>query len=291
MASCLTNQFYNTNYVEPNVSNYPELKKFYDGDIFYYPSGFYKDPSKELIDYYIPFFNLSGLRLVTGHFSYGIHNYIQSETRYITLLRDPVERVISLYYHLLNTDIINKKVSLEQFLEGISDESWLVDLTKWYPVNPGFDENVIRNTSKCLVDNDQTRRISGIEPPFGQCNEAMFTKACQNIIKKFALVGLTEKFDETLLLLNHFYQWREQIYYSPRLVNKRKPKTDKIPKNLLLKIDQINCWDRKLYNFARDIFLQKIEESGPGFQKELNEFRISNKKYNMNNQNISDWNI
>src|SRR5687768_14239089 len=36
--------------------------------------------------------------LLQGHFPYGIHDYIPRPTQYITFLRDPVARVVSLYY-------------------------------------------------------------------------------------------------------------------------------------------------------------------------------------------------
>lgn len=38
----------------------------------------------------------ANLRIVTGHVHYGIHRYFSQECRYITLLRDPVQRVVSL---------------------------------------------------------------------------------------------------------------------------------------------------------------------------------------------------
>ncbi len=45
---------------------------------------------------------LERLRLVMGHISYGAHRRIPRTCRYASIVREPVERVLSLYYHYLN---------------------------------------------------------------------------------------------------------------------------------------------------------------------------------------------
>jgi hypothetical protein len=289
LASCLTDNYYNYEYVEAKVSQYERMQRFYEGDIFYYPEGFYKDPLKDLPAHMIPFLNQPDLRVVTGHFSYGIHKHIQAEAKYITILRDPVERVVSLYYHLLNTEIINKGISLELFLEGIPSDGWLVNLTDWFPVKPKFTENEIRECSRCMLDNDQTRRISGMEPPFGNCNESIFRLACQNIAERFILVGLTERFDESLLMLSHKLGW-EKVRYVPKLKNRAKPNLTALPQHLLSKIEQLNYWDRKLYEYASKLFENNIKALGPDFKDKISQFSQSNKKYIENNE-AKGWDI
>lgn len=291
LASCLTDNYYNKDYSEAKTFPYENLQKFYEGDIFYYPQGFYKDPLKTLPDHLISILNQPNLRVVTGHFSYGIHNYVQSESKYVTMLRDPVERVISLYYHLLTTNMIGKQVSLEQFLEGIPVDQWLLNLSDWYPVKLEIDEYEIRECSKRMVDNDQTRRVSGMEPPFGECDEAMFRQACQNITEGFTLVGLTEKFDESLLMLTHVLGWKREVHYVPKLKNKAKPHTKEIPAHLLEKIEELNHWDRKLYEFASERFDHTIKMLGPGFLEKVSQFSTTNKNFVETNDAARDWDI
>jgi len=40
---------------------------------------------------------------IAGHFHYGIHRHLKRECRYITIVRDPVERVVSLEAHIRRT--------------------------------------------------------------------------------------------------------------------------------------------------------------------------------------------
>ena len=96
-------------------------------------------------------------KLIMGHFSYGAHRLLAIEPKYITILREPISRVISLYYFLktqpnhplaayFNEGIsINEFVSLEitemtnnhmcRIIAGIAPEAgmnindeWLLDL-------------------------------------------------------------------------------------------------------------------------------------------------------------------
>ena len=41
------------------------------------------------------------IRLLTGHFEFGIHQWLPQTAVYFTLLRHPVERVLSYYYFIL----------------------------------------------------------------------------------------------------------------------------------------------------------------------------------------------
>ena len=39
------------------------------------------------------------ISLLIGHFAYGIHKELQGISRYVTMLRDPVDRVLSAYHY------------------------------------------------------------------------------------------------------------------------------------------------------------------------------------------------
>src|SRR2546426_12314755 len=43
------------------------------------------------------------LQLITGHLPYGIHEHLSQPFEYITILRNPVERMISHYYYVLRS--------------------------------------------------------------------------------------------------------------------------------------------------------------------------------------------
>src|SRR5688500_14297279 len=127
------------------------------------------------------------LRLFTGHVGYGLHALLPQAATYVTMLRDPVARVVSGYRYVQRTPehahhqaVVAGRMSLTDFVQS--------------------------GISKILVDNGQTRILSG-EPeaghaiPFGACTPELLARAQANLDKHFAWVGLLERFDESVLLL------------------------------------------------------------------------------------------
>ena len=64
--------------IEPNLSS---DRIFYNGNIKKIVPGLYRN-----------------YQLITGHFSYGMHFFSPKKVKYITFLREPIERAISFYY-------------------------------------------------------------------------------------------------------------------------------------------------------------------------------------------------
>ena len=68
------------------------------------------------------------LLVLKGHMAFGLHEWLPQPSTYITLLRHPVERAISHYYHILRTPhhthhptVVSRNMSLYDFAEaGVS---------------------------------------------------------------------------------------------------------------------------------------------------------------------------
>src|SRR5690606_18742995 len=128
--------------------------------------------------------------LIKGHMPFGVHEYLPNESTYITMLRDPVERVISHYdyvlrrtTHHLRARIIESNMDLEAYVtSGITHE----------------------------MDNGQVRLLSGHDDdlPFGACSELHLQQALRNLREHFSVVGLAERFDHSILLMQHALGWR-----------------------------------------------------------------------------------
>jgi hypothetical protein len=130
-----------------------------------------------------------------------------------------------------------------------------------------------------IVDNDQTRRISGVEPLFGQCRLEHLEQAKLNLEKHFAMVGLTNRFDESLLLIMRALKWDKDLYYVPELVNRSRPAIRDIPESVKNIIEEKNKYDRQLFQFASRRLDDKISAQEYSFTSELENFRSSNEKY------------
>lgn len=176
------------------------------------------------------------IKCISGHFYFGIHRYYTSRpTTYITILRDPIERIISHYYqvrrwkpHHLYRQVTEGNITLKEYVE---------------------------NKTTCELNNGQVRVLVGLDmnPPFGQCTGEMLAQAKENLKKHFAVVGISERFDEFLQLLGHKFGWEIPPYKNLNVSDNRK-KRDDIDRETLAVIEKYNQLDMELYRFARDLF-------------------------------------
>ena len=78
------------------------------------------------------------------------------------------------------------------------------------------------------LNNGQTRLLSGVEEVgapvigYGECPAEILEIAKENLAVHFAVVGITERFDETLILLKTALNWNS-IFYSRANVTRNRP--------------------------------------------------------------------
>ncbi len=175
------------------------------------------------------------VKCIAGHFAYGIHKFYQARPcSYITVLREPIDRVVSHYYyvlrrtdHYLHKQVTEKRISLKQYVEsGLSTE----------------------------MDNGQTRILAGIGQgaPFGKSSEAMLEKAREHL-NRCEAVGLTEDFNGFLELLAYKTGWKISGI-SEKNVTADRVQLHDLDKDTLDVIKHFNRFDRDLYAHACTLF-------------------------------------
>ncbi len=196
-------------------------------------------------------------RLIAGHFPFGLHEKLPGRARYFTVLRHPVDRTVSHYYfvkksvdHPLHQHVIGKDIDLISYITG----------------------KITAETT-----HDQVRRLSGLEP--AAAGETALARAKNNLESPiFAAAGLTERFDETLLLLKKRLGWKRYPLYRRQNITKKRPRIVEIDPGALQRIERANAWDMQLYRYASARFAQEIRA---GFvpPMELLVFRMLNRLY------------
>jgi len=202
----------------------------------------------------------SEIEVLKGHMYFGLHELLPQPSTYITILRDPVERVISHYYYILrnpSNELYNQVaaagMNLKDFvLSGLSLE----------------------------IDNGQTRLLSsfGAVVPYKHCSPEILESAKQNVKDHFSIIGFVERFDETLILLKRALKWKMPFYTKSNITQNRPFKAE-IPKDTLDVIEAYNQLDIQLYQFAQEIFKEQIRQHGFSFKKDLNTLRLANGIY------------
>lgn len=237
------------------------MRRYFDRDAVYRIDEF-RNAEKYSVEHFLSLSQeeRDKIKLLRGHLPFGMHAYFSHPCDYITILRDPVDRVVSEYSRLALWD---DRAHIKNFekLEGMSFHDFV-------------------NGNLAAVRNYQTRVLSGNW--VGQYEEATplgedALREAKNNLKKYCfVVGVTDKLDETIVVLAKAFGWRNPYYFERRNVAKR---TSDISPGDLEIIRDNNTLDSELYRFARELLEESIRSYGPNFQRDFRRFRLVNKVF------------
>ena len=195
---------------------------------------------------------------------FGIHRYLTQAT-YITILRNPADRVISEYYYICRDS-------------GHPAHSVVKELR--------FEDYINSGVLALQTENNQTRIISGVGGTYqilGRENlvsRSDLQRAKANIGKYYLVAGLFERFDETLVLLKRILGWRmRDIFYRRLNVGNNRSSVKNVAGHIINEIERYNELDFELYEYVHQQFASRIYCEGPSFARELLLFRFCNKIY------------
>lgn len=185
------------------------------------------------------------IKCTYGHHRFGIHNYFNQRFTYITMLRHPVERIISTYYFILE----NEKNQMHEKVKNLTFKEFIL--------SPDPDLRI-------QITNHQTRYVSGMKNPD-------LKLAISNIKQHFSVVGITELYNESLFLMKKKLDW-EDISYTKQNMTKNRIEKEEIPKKLIRIIEKNNRLDLQLYEYAKKKLLNNIAQLDQKSKADLNRF-------------------
>ena len=118
-------------------------------------------------------------------------------------------------------------------------------------------------------------------------HEIAISKAKGNLRQHFSIVGVTERFDETLILLKRTFGWADELLYYPKNVTPQRPLSASLPQSTIDAIKEANELDFQLYEFAKDMLDEAIASEGPSFSDELEKFKDLNNQSSAPGQTTS----
>jgi hypothetical protein len=217
------------------------------------------------------------IRFVADHIPLGLYRRnFPADTRYMTVLREPVDRVLSHYYfHALAGERKVRNVwarfeALDRHERERAPDEPFADL----PEDVGDPEGDVSLEAGLarripIYDNFQTRFLWGGESFFGDLPADALERAKENVAG-FAFVGVTERLDESIVLLGRMLGMGVMPYMR-RHVREKRPPLSETPARVRELIEEHNALDIELYRFARARFDELA--AGEGLEADVEELR------------------
>ena len=133
----------------------------------------------------------AAVRCIHGHLPFGVQAVLPPPVRCVTLLRDPVDRVVSAYHYALrrpevvpHRELVEGRVTLHEYVTGELSAD---------------------------VHDAQTRILGGDPGPRAGGRDVL-ERAMGNLAAHGVVVGLCERFDESALLCRRVLGWHDVRY-------------------------------------------------------------------------------
>ena len=178
------------------------------------------------------------LKLITGHTLWGAHYFVEAPFWYVTMLRDPIERVLSSFSYIrsLPSDFLYEEMH--------ASEMSLKDFLAW-------------KKSQFEVENQQTKLLAGVFNTKKACTKDVYEQAVEHL-EKYCLVGLTEHFAQSLTMFENILGLQHAEVPKRNVTHQRLRRTEINP-DLLEEIHRRNQYDLALYRKAEKLFTETLE--------------------------------
>ena len=207
------------------------------------------------------------LRLIMGHIGFGIHSELPGPSRYVTMLREPMDRLVSLFDYFRSGSFPAGTGAARQHDRLVAED---IDIDAY-----AFDVKHPR------WDNQMVRLLSGhTDTPFGRCDETMLQESLDNIEALFHGVLLQERMGPSMKALEAIVgralpslAGRQQREGRPwRILQRAKGEVrwhnatrgrralDEIEPAALERMRDLNRFDVELYRIAEERFESTVGE-------------------------------
>ena len=140
-----------------------------------------------------------------GHMLFGLHEILPQPATDIIVLREPIDRVMSAFY----------------FMRSYKLHPLVLEIPAREMDTRGF-------RSAFTKRNVQSKIVAGAEY-YSPCTEEIFEQAKENLFRHFSVVGLSERFEESLALMKLRFGWKLWRYSSFNVTRARPKKRRSFP--------------------------------------------------------------
>lgn len=207
-------------------------------------------------DYYhsLSFRRKAAIKCIAAHSAHYLIPVIDRPFRVFSLLRDPVDRVISLYYF---TKVLAKQGKTEGIGArlGMEIERLGWDLEDIYLNVGGKDrESAEKRQLFAPFFNGQSRAIlaphrATVDLPFyNETTETVtsFQSTLDELLERHYVVGVSERYEESITLFATTFGW-QHVFIEHKNISKQRPRGKEIPEELAMLIRSFNQMDNSIH--------------------------------------------
>jgi hypothetical protein len=182
---------------------------------------------------------------VWGHVPFGVHLLTRRQVRYITFLRDPVDRAVSHYYFVKDSDPA-------VYVHPARAEADALTLIEFF--------------QRRKNQNLQARFLAGFQYHYlyprldsGRFERATLRQAQDNLAGRYACFGLQERFEDSLDLFQRRLGWRQRATAGRAKATGRRPRLADLDPATRSALRDANRLDCALYNSACALFERRLQ--------------------------------
>ena len=197
-------------------------------------------------------------QVINGHFAGYLFKHYPLPLRYFSFLRDPLERAVSHYAHVLRNPahyfhaLAHELGSFGAYLRDERTQPTVANF-QLRSIAATFDPVAVARTlsAEQMAKRELEKHLDTM--PLGQSLEKLLQIA-QVRLDQMCFVGLTERFDESLSLLCEVFVWPRPATTEARNVNPRPTPVKTLPTTDARLLKRLNEADIELYQFAKGRF-------------------------------------
>jgi hypothetical protein len=206
--------------------------------------------------------------MVGDHVSMDVAGIFGRPSKFFTVVREPVDRVISNFFFSRT----KRELPSHRFIRDMTLEEYLDS-----GIGLDHDNHQVRMLSGCpKLDapwDPKGRRIS--TPPVERRHLDM---AKRNIEERFIVAAPMEKFTALVWFLKRLYVWPiHRVFFQILNETPKRPRLDAISETTRKRLETLNQYDIELYEWVKERFAAQIQPLEPDFSREVRLFEMLNR--------------
>jgi hypothetical protein len=174
--------------------------------------------------------------LSCGHCWFGIHKLWDKHVKYFALVRNPIYRVISSYYFILN----KKDTIYKQYINNLNLEDW---------IDSNFGFGIDNLQVRMLVPDLMPSNLDGfyvktwLNNDYKEVTKAHYKTAIKNISNYFCLIDIMDNRNSFLERLGNILHFKFKGLHLNKSISDYN-----VSNNVIKKLKNREKWDMELYN-------------------------------------------